>query len=299
MNSYASHLFVLLLTIFWCIPLQAISIVYNMRISHVTKSTLLEPDGRKYAIFALAFDQYQAKYTGCINQNFAGLMGSASYNFLTNWYARIDGAFAHINQTTAGVETFSDTETDDVLFYLGHISKLNDRAKLTISGLFSIPTHRIFTLQHAAFGYGQYGVGIQLDGAYDLGCDLRILYGARYVHLISRDALGSDCNHYDFTIGNLGDLLIAMKKKWDLHGLEWGYTARWNFGAHVSPCYDNIIAQINYTRNNFYLVYNYDFFVHNVRNRLYFNIAYGFDSKPKMFGNKHIVTGWFSWNLKF
>lgn len=270
-----------------------------MRISHVTKSVLLEPDSRKYNIVALLFDQYQTKYAGCINQNFAGIFGSVSYNFFTNWYARMDSAFAHIHQKTAGIETFSDTETDDILFYLGHISKLNERAKLTISGLFSIPTHQIFTLQHPAMGYGQVGVGIQFDGAYNLGCDFRILYGARYVHFIARDALGSDCNCYDFTIGNLGDLLIAMKKIWDLHGLEWGYTARWNFGAQVSPCYADIVTQTNYIRNNFYLVYNYDFFVQDVRNRLYFNIAYGFDSKPKTFGNKHIITGWFSWNLKF
>lgn len=280
--------------------LMGISIVYNFRIAQVTKQSIVESSPLKTnRIVALLFDQYQKKYQGGVTQNFAGAFASWIYN-LEPYYLRIDGAFSDILQKTNHVTTFSGAETDDLLFTMGRNFKSFERNRTTISALFGVPTHEIFTLQHVSFGYSQVGMGLQLDGAYELAHQSDVLYGARLIYFVPRTArVICPDQEYLFSIGKIADILLAFKHNQGHHGFECGYTQRWDFGSHVSPVLDDTAAKIDYVRSNFYAIYKYNFLVNDLENRLLFNISYGFDQKPIRYGNKSIITVWASWNLSF
>jgi hypothetical protein len=277
---------------------QAISMIYNFRIAQVTKQAIFENSKEKrHELVFLIFDQYRRKYDA-IKQQFVGGFGSYIYNY-QSYYGRVDAAFSHIKETYEGVIQFSGTEADDVLFTVGKNIFLNQQSDLTFSGFLGIPTHRIFRLQHVDFGYSQIGLGLQCDGQYQCNKSSALLYGARYIHFIPRAALDSLDQRHIFTIGTIFDLLTAYKRSGKNQGIELGYTARFRFGAHASPPYDDIVTKTNYIRSNFYAVYKYKFIIGTTSQRLLFNIAYGFDHKPKIFGNKYIITLWGSWNISF
>ena len=284
-----------------CSPaLFTISIVYNFRIAQITKQSFFhEKHKKKYSVILLPFDQYQKKYVGDITQNFLGELSTFIYNFDNNYF-RIDAAFSHIHETTLGATTFTSTETDDILFTIGRDFHLNEQSKVTLSGLFSVPTHKILSLKHISFGYGQVGTGLQLDGLYEFKPRQDIIYGARYVHFYPGSAQDSSCTNYRFGVGNLADLLLAYKYNWPHHhGIEFGATQRWDFGASICPALDNTVAKTEYTRSNFYFVYKYRFKRPSANHRLLLNIAYGFDEKPKLYGNKLILTLWAAWDVRF
>jgi hypothetical protein len=302
---YISYILLFVISFSNC-PLCALSVIYNLRISQVTGEPIDENNyGNSSRVLALFFDNYQAKYVGDIKQNAVGVLTSFIHDFSSEFYLRTDFAVGHITEHIDHVATFSDTETDDILLTFGRHFIPHETTKLTISGLFGIPTHSIFALQHVDFGYGQLGVGAQLDGIYHLHYlhdtlyNTDFVYGLRYLYFVPGHAFDHQLNRYVFTIGNLFDILMSVKKKWGHHGIEGGYTRRWDFGAHIMPTIDDIVEKTNYTRNNFYFVYKYQFQIREIHNRLLFNIAYGFDSRPKDFGNKHIVFFWTSWVVHF
>jgi len=278
----------------------AISIVYNYRIAQVTKQPIFENvKPHESTTVALLFDQYQKKYDNETRQNFIGGLGSYIYEF-EPCYFRADFAVSHVQQTVNHITTFTGTETDDILFTFGSNVIKNATKTVALSGLFGIPTHAIFRLKHVDFGYGQVGLGTQLDGTYrfnDTGH--AVLGGLRYIYFVPRTAYDSACAKHTFSIGQLGDLLVAYKKSWYSHGIEFGYTARFQFGSSIYPNFDNIIEKTDYRRSNFYGIYKYKFLIDDLPNRLLFNISYGFDTSPKTFGNQHVITLWAAWNINF
>lgn len=279
---------------------HAISIVYNFRIAEITKQPIDgDDDPLKHGAIALLFDQYQKKYCGDIRQNFFGGLAAASYH-ANPYYIRIDFAVSHIHATSKKITTFSGTQTDDILLSFGRNFTVRDQTRLTLSGLFGMPTHAITELKHTSFGYGQVGTGIQLDGSYTWNTPSSFLYGARYIYFVPRNAHDESDATYKFSIGNIGDILVAYKNNLNNHhGIETGYSSRWDFGSEITPADDAITQKTDYHRNNFYAVYKYKFAINDTKNRLLLNIAYGFDSKPKTYGNKCIVTIWASWNIRF
>lgn len=280
------------------LPLSAISIVYNFRIAQITKQPIFDrPSANSNTIIGLIFDQFQKKYNGT-HQNFAGGLASYIYEY-EPYYFRADCAVSHIKERNDGQTTFSGTTTDDILITFGRNFTQNHKSLMTLSGLFGIPTHALSTLKHVDFGYAQIGLGVQFDGSYIFHETNAFLYGTRYIYFVPRKAKDSLCDTYTFTIGNIADLLLGYKHSWKKHGLELGYTARFDFGAHVSPNLDDTAQKINYTRDNFYLVYKYKFLINDVSNRLLFNISYGFDQGHESHRNKYIVTLWGSWNVNF
>lgn len=291
--------YLLFFIVFYHANLLPISMVYNFRIAQITKQPIIEKStDNEHSLIALIFDQYRKKDDN-IFQNFIGGLGSYIHDF-EPYYFRTDFAVSHIKEVTDHTTTFSGTETDDILFTIGRNFILNDRTTMTLSWLFGIPTHRIFRLQHTDFGYSQIGTGIQFDGSYALNHKSDLLYGARYIYFVPRKALDDLDQKHTFTIGNIGDLLLAYKNNWDKHhGIELGYTARFRFGAHIYPNLDEFVKKTNYIRSNFYIAYKYKFLLNTVSNRLIWYLSYGFDHKPKVFGNKYIVTLWGSWNIRF
>ena len=287
----------LCLSIFTPLPLHAISMVYNFRIAQITKQPFHErPRLQKHTLILLPFEQYQQKYNTLV-QNFGGGLGSFIYNYKA-YYGRIDGAVSHVHQQGNHTPSFSDIQTDDILCTIGRNFEINTRNTLTVSGLFGLPTHSVLRLKHADFGYGQVGTGIQLDGSHTLQRHNALLWGTRYIYFIPRNTIDTLGQAYNFTIGNVADLLVAYKQDWNKHGLECGYTARMQFGAFIAPHVPDIVTETNYIRNSFYTVYKYRFFIRNTQNRLLFNIAYGFENSNPTH-NKHIVTVWGSWSINF
>lgn len=271
--------------------------VYNFRMAQITKQHIFENPQRHSTVIALPFEQFRKKYDGT-HQNFGGMLGSYLYNF-NPYYFRADAAFSQIHESRHHETTFSGTEMDDILFSFGRTFQLHERAPMTLTGLLGFPTHQIYRLRHVDFGYSQIGTGIQCDGLYAFDDDRALLYGARYLHFVPRTARDDAGNAYDFTIGNIGDLFMGYKQYWGKHGLEVGYTNRTRFGAKVCPNFDDIVQKTNYVRNNFYIVYKYKFNIGDLPNRLLLYISYGFDQKPKVFGNQSIITLWGSWNISF
>lgn len=277
--------------------ISAISMVYNFRIAQITKQPIVEQSPYRKHIILLPFEQWREKYNGP-HQEFIGALGSFIYDSKP-YYFRTDFAVSHIHETDACVTTFSGTETDDILFTVGRGFVVNKKTDITLSGLFGIPTHRIYRLQHIDFGYSQVGFGIQLDGIYALSNINTLLYGGRYIHFVPRSALDTECEKHKFTLGNIGDLFLGHKSNWGHQGFEFGYTFRARFGAKICPSLDEIIQKTNYLRSNFYAVYKFKFFINDHPSRLLFYISYGFDHKPKVYGNKYIVTVWSSLNISF
>lgn len=273
--------------------------VYNFRIAEITKQPTSENNNpRNHKVVTLVFDQYRKKYNGT-QQNFLGGLGAYTFDFKP-YYIRVDGAVSYIKERVNHQTSFLGTETDDILFTAGRNFEINKKTLLTFSGLFGIPTHQIYRLKHIDFGYSQVGTGVQLDGVYKCTHSNSLLFGTRYLYFIPRHATDSVHQKYVFTIGNVADILLAYKNTCNRHhAIELGYTWRARFGAHASPHFDDIVRKTNYLRNNFYAVYKYKFFTHKVSHRLLFNISYGFDQSPKVYGNKAIVTFWAAWNIGF
>lgn len=276
--------------------LLAISIVYNFRIAQITKQPLEENERNQRLAIILPFDQFQKKYSG-VFQNFAGSLEAFIYSW-ESFYARADFAFSYVKETFDHMTTFTGIQTDDLLFTAGYNFK-QEHGRVTLSGLFGVPTHDIVALRHVPFGYSQVGLGLQVDGAVNFESERAFLYGARYIYFVPRHAKDDLGNKYKYTIGQTADLLAAYKKNWPVHGIEFGYTARFFFAASVQPPFDDEVKKLNYIRSNFYTVYKYRFYIHEHPQRLLLNVSYGFDHTPKHFGNKYIVTIWGSWNISF
>ena len=168
-----------------------------------------------------------------------------------------------------------------------------------LAGVFGIPTHKNYALLHPQLGYAQYGLGVQLDGSYAFNNKNAFLYGIRYIGFVPSTACDLENNKFKFSIGNIADILLASKNNWGKHGFEVGYTARFDFGAKVSPNFDDIVEKTNYIRSNYYAVYKYRFLINNIANRFLLNFSYSFDHVPKKFGNKFIIFIWTAWDIRF
>ena len=286
---------------------KLLPIVYNFRIAQITRRPIdkhnQNKDAKKtpYSFTTLPFVQFQKKYHGDVFENFIGDYNAFVYDFGSSCYFRTDFAFSQVHQKKCNVTTFSQMESDDLLFTVGRNFNPTQKARVTLSALFGIPTHSNYVLQHLTISPGQIGSGFQLDGLYSVVNHLHFLWGARYLYFIPADVLALDNNFYRFTIGQSADILIALKSHWPKshHGIEGGYSAHWNFGAKIWPDVATVADQTNFIRNSFYLVYKYSFKSKHYAQQVLLNASYGFDSKPKLYGYKWIMSLWASWGINF
>ena len=269
--------------------------VFNYRISQITKQHLFETNNH-FTTVMLLFDVFLKKNFDNIQENYFGGFGSFIYH-PQPWYYRIDFAGSLIN-AKSDQSQFSGSQTDDLLISMGRNWK-NEKRSITLSGLFGVPTHKITILQNPSLGYGQFGLGVQLDCDFAFNKKNSFLLGLRYINFIPRHAIDNSGNIFKFTIGNLGDILLASKNEWGKHGFEIGYTAKFNFGADIKPKVPDIIEETNYTRNYYYAAYKYKFSIKNVTNKLVIETSYAYDRKTTKFRDKYIITSWISWIINF
>lgn len=278
--------------------LLAISVVYNFRIAQITRKPITQKtENKPDSVAPLIFDFFQKMKNFNVRENYAGGLVTYNHNF-THDFFRADFAVAHAGRKVDNVQTVDVTESDDILFTAGHCIIHNPNAMVTLSGLFGIPTHSVFTLERIGFGTGQVGLGVQLDGLHKFTKNSDFLWGTRYNYFIPRTAFDVNNNPYQFTVGSIADLLIGFQTSKPLgHGVEGGYSTRWGFGIESSPKILNL-DQFNYIRNSFYLVYKYTFLTPRVAHRLLLTASYGFDSKPKLYGFNAVMV-WGSWGIAF
>lgn len=290
--------------IFFCIglvllndALMALSLVYSFRVAQITQRPIVqEKDNKPDSLAPLIFDYFQKSKNFNIRENYAGGFVTYNHNYTKNFF-RADFAVAHVGQTVDCKKTVDVIEPDDILFTVGRNIFHNERSSMTVSGLLGLPTHAINTLERVGFGNGQVGVGVQLDGVFKLqSCNF--IWGSRYNYFIPRTAYDKNQNKYNFTVGSIADVLVAVESKNILgHGGEAGYGGRWGFGAQATPTIA-ILDRLSYMRNTFYGVYHYTFLTPQCAHRLLLSLSYGFDSKPKRFAyDAWMVLG--SWGIAF
>lgn len=276
----------------------AVSVVYNFRVAQITRQPIARSGERKpNMLIGLVLDQYQQQYSG-IKQNYLSGLG-AFLHLQEPWYVRADFAVASIRQWANHVTTYKKFETDDVLLAFGRHFKPYDKLDVTVSGFLGIPTHKMNLLDPINFGFAQVGTGIQVDSNYTFNKKTACFLGGRYVYFIPRPEYDGLCKKYKITAGNLIDLLFALKTDSEHHGFEFGYTARFQFGAASKPYLREINQETDYIRNSVYAVYKYKFMIRHIPNRLLFDITYGADTQSKFFNSKHVITAWASYNINF
>jgi len=282
------------------LQVSAVSVVYNFRVAQITRQPIAQKNinHKPNTLSLLLFDFFQKTRCFDIRENYAGGLATYSRNFSENYYFRTDFATASAHQTVKKIETANVIESDDILFTVERNILQHEQGKVSVCGLLGIPTHSVYTLQRVGIGTGQVGLGAQLDGLYKLAQNCDFLCGARYVYFIPRNAIDNFGNSYKFTIGSIADLLLALQTNRTLgHNIEGGYAVRWGFDIHATPAIPEL-NNLNYTRNNFYLVYKYTFLKDRFAHRFLFNISYGFDSKPKKIGYNAVMV-WGSWGIAF
>ena len=292
------RIFLLLVLLLNGASLCAISIVYSFRIAQITRAQLLRASDHNRHTGVLIFDHLREQYNGT-RQNFFGGFSSFIYNKDT-FYCRIDGAVAHIHEKMPSTGAiFSGTKTDDLLFTAGKAHWFNDNTVLTVSGLFGVPTHKIYSLRHADFGFGQFGIGVQCDGIHRLSKQDSLIAGGRYVHFFPRRALDPLCVSHRFSVGNAVDLILAHSHIWHTCGIEYGYNVRFPFGSLICPPVDGLAHIPTPVQSAFYFVYKCAFKVKSTPQGLLFYISYAFDHSRVCLANKHILTVFAAWGISF
>lgn len=301
MSHYVKIIFVSCLVILPALQ-ASISIVYNLRVAETSKRQGIDPllSDPWLGAFTL-FNTYREKYNGVKHDAVGGLF---TFDYTQDkFFVRVDAAVARVMSNTDGVKV-ARTQGDDILFSGGYSKALSEKLRLTLSGLVGFPTHNDTSLQEVQFGYGHYGIGAQLDGAwvYSKSENHTLRGAARYVHFFPRNItipVNDVCTRYKYGIGNVADLFIAFHSKIKKHSFEIGYNPSFFFGARICPAYDDAVTKTNYIRNNFYGFYKYRFKIHKSMQALTFALSGGFEPTPKVYGNKRIILFWTAWGVNF
>lgn len=307
-------LFLLCITMYHT-PVIGISIVYNMRIATITRRQKFENDNIEQfhnLLSATPFVQWRKIKDGSFKQNDYGLLGSYIYN-KDNHYLKIDSAVGHVNSTIIGDDSclkISRTEADDLLFTGGFGQKIGKKIRLAYSGLFGIPTHRNYILDLSQFGIGHIGLGGQIDCAYNYSKnENHTLFGAvRCIHFLERTIeVKNPCliplyahTCYNLKPGNVADLFISHQSSWNkLNRFEFGYDATFGFGASVCPTIVDFGGTATLIRNSFFGAYSRFIPIHEIPSGIIVALSGGFDSKPKLLGNRYFFTLWGLWGFAF
>lgn len=289
---------------FFVMPLQAvISVVYNLRIAETTKRQAFDKNGTHYMSLGVAtpFNIYRKKYNGDMHDA-GGVLGTLIYA-PEKYFLRVDTAVAQVQQKAPN-NCFATVQADDILFTGGYTKTINKQARVTISGLLGIPTHKDKSLEHVQFGYAHVGLGGQIDGSVDyLANNKHFILGAlRMIHFFPRTtcAIVNNCpKKFTFTNGTTNDFLIAHRSRLGNHRCEIGYDASMLWGTKIHPSLDATIQKTEYIRSSFYGTYKYHFVIKKLPQAITAAFSYGFDHRPKLYGNKRIITAWASWGVNF
>lgn len=298
------HITLFLLSFSIVIPLQGITIVYNLRIAETTKSQIKSLVKLRHSIAAVtAFAQFR-KLLKTAHQSALGALGTYVY-MGESFYARINAAVGNVHTSIEDdPATFSRTQLDDILFTTGYAMSIHDCLKMAFSVHLGIPTHEDTSLQALQFGTGHVGLGGQLDAVLSLSAHQQILAAARFIHFFPRevDLMFNNLEHeLDFGLGNVADLMFVYQHTWKLrHQVEVGYNPTFIFDASINPPLPGVLEQINSTTHNIFGSYRYGFLIKKkYPSAIIVGTSVGLSPKPEAIGNTQIVTAWLSWGINF
>lgn len=279
-----------------------VSFVYNLRIAETTRRMHLGQTFPQESIGTVTLIDVMRKTYNGIDQNCGGALFSLAHA-PESYYVRVDGAVGHIRTNGFGLCT-SRTQGDDLLFSGGYSPNFSERTKFTFSGMVGFPTHCDTSLQQPQFGFGEYAIGGQIDGAFLRASnpDHTFRAATRLIHFFPRTVtarLGTRSAQFYYGSGNVADLFVAFSTRKNRQNFEIGYDATFVFGTEITPYVAAVIEQSKIIRNTFYAVYRYSIPVHDTIHFIAAALSYGFDSRPKIFGNKRILTVWASWSIAF
>lgn len=299
------------LCIFLCFDSYNVSVVYNMKLSDITRRFQLSDQGEEkngkgeLDMNFTVIDQWRETYNNIRQNSIAGLL-TLLYS-LDYWYISLASSVGYVKNTFPFQVPFrtSITQVDDLLFSGGYAIEIKDHTRITINGLLGIPVHQDVSLIGAQFGTGHVGFGPQLDVAYAYADDKdHLLLGSvRYIRFLSRCAEACLNEHSEFfkiVLGNTLDVLCSTNQTWGHHNWELGYNGEFSFGGYVEP---NLIEITNdqfvFMRSSFYTAYAYSFSIGKYDSGVLFGFSYGSDYRPLPLVYKRLVSGWFSWNINF
>lgn len=283
-----------------CSGLQGVSIVYNLRVSQITRMRDTEIKRTGPSSFGLLlFDQTRTWTMPSIKDGSTGSL--ATYTFTKpNFYCRVDAAWGHVHLKSKN-RSFSRTQTDDILLTCGYSKNLSNKTKATFSVLFGFPTHKDTRFEGIEFGTGHNSFGLQFDSVYRFSAkeNQSLLAAARYIRFFPASIdypVNEKCQSFSLDPGNLVDLFVGYNYQFKTNVFECGYNPSFLFSATITPEIADI-SQLNYIRSNFFAAYKHFFIGLKHPQGLIGAISYGFDNKPKIF--KHIITVWAAWGIVF
>ncbi len=286
--------------------IASISVVYNMRISVITRQLLTynQSDHHPHILIETPFGQFR-RYNEGTRESDGGTISTYIY-YQPSHYFSADVAFARITHQNENI-SIARTQMDDILLTGGYGHAIKERGRIAYSFLLGIPTHRDYFLEVVQFGSGHFGVGPQLDTAYRISSENTLFGAARCIYFIPRKAEQKDpClpsydyNNYKVRLGCLADLLVSYMKTWHTtNRCEIGYDATLGFAESISPCIPQLSDFKTFIRHSFFGAYIKNFYINKISNSIILGLSSGFDSRPKNFRALYHMTGWLSWSVTF
>lgn len=304
-RSALRHTLIAVLTSLFC-SVECITIVYNFRLAEITRPSDLElPEDKAHWIGAVTpFDRYAKNAQGGHN-NTAGALGTLLYH-KNHVYARIDTAVANIidRQTKNDPYPSNRTQTDDIIFTFGKGWVPQPRFRITASGLVGFPTHKDVGLFRDQFGTGHFGLGVQLDTAYNYSPKKHhsFLASARYVRFMPANAClkaPTFSQKFRVGLGNLVDLYFANYSNYGKHQFELSYNPTFFFGATFCPFNADLERAFHFIRSSFTIDYQYGFLIGSHPSATIFVFSYSFDHGSRITRSTCILTGAFSFVFTF
>lgn len=308
-RMFVKKLIIIVLTGFYVFYMQAISIVYNMRIASITRRQHAnEPVDHEHAILGTPVGQWRQLNTGT-KQHDAGMLYSYIYT-KQSYYIKVDSAVGHAAgniplSSSNGSVHVAVTQWDDLLFTGGYGYEIGSKGRIAYSALFGIPLHRDHLVEFAQFGTGHVGIGGQIDTAHEFSDAHTVFFALRGIYFIPRCAYTNNpClepflpqSTFKVKLGTLFDIFISHQVRWATHNrFEYGYDATFAPTSSINP---PLFDHISFIRHSFFAVYFRTVPFFGKPTGLVIGFSGGFDSKPELLSNRYHTTLWGSWGLAF
>ena len=294
---------ILMTALICAVQSNAVTFVYNMRIAQITRQQLALGNKRLHILGDTLIGQWLQLKNDFHQDAYGSLV---TYIRTTpSTYFKIDGALGHVKNNVI-TNTFTRTQTDDLLFTGGYGHAVGPHTRIACSALLGVPTHRDFILDLAQFGTGHVGTGLQLDGSHAYNADRTqtLFAAARWIHFFPRNVTSKNpclrplypCPEYRLAIGNLVDLYVSHQITWrKANRFEFGYDASFiGIGSRLCPQIPNFAGSQLYIRNTFFAAYSRLITCKRVKIGFITGLSGAFDSRPQTFGVRRMITAWFT-----
>lgn len=296
------------------------SVVYNLRIAATTRRQTQQTNpgyvypgfqarqttpGLRNVAAVTFFDQHRERYNGSRQTLGGGLLtlidtpGSA--------FLRLETAVGHIVEKPLRGLKQSRTQLDDLLFTAGYQKAFSEHSHATFSGLFGVPTHGDDAINTPQFGIAHVSFGAQIDAAYAYTRSKKhsLFFATRYLRFLPRTIAfyqerTNSCLPFEFSPGNLFDMLVSHNSTFGRHQFEVGYNATFFFGASLYPPPPaTLTPNSTVIRSSVYASYRCGFLEKSFAHSIGLAFAYGTDHTKQPISFNNIYALWVTWGIAF